>query len=386
MEEQSYVILKRPAEMSLTRSLNFGPDDVEGPSVTRVDLPKSAEADLQNDPDIEAFAPELETSLIEPVGKTLADDDSSSDPAWGLEAVGALASSYDGAPVRVAVLDTGIDAQHPAFYGMSLNQRDFTGEGNGDLNGHGTHCAGTIFGRDVGKRIGVARGVQNALIGKVLNKAGRGTTTMALQGLQWAAEQRAHLISMSLGFDFTASVDKLVAKNIPLRAATSEVLEAYRKTLRLFDAYMRYLREQGAIGTSSLVIAATGNESRRDETPAYRIAASMPSSSEGVLAVGALGRGPKGLEVADFSNTLPHVAAPGVGIVSAWPGGTLETLDGTSMACPHVTGVAALWWQALGKNASSENVRARLISHADLSKLPSHCDRIDVGNGCVTAP
>ena len=84
-------------------------------------------------------------------------------------------STWTGEGVTVAVLDTGIDSKHPAFAGVDIVEKDFTGTGNGDRQGHGTHCAGTIFGRDVdGKRIGVARGVKRALIGKVLGDEGGG--------------------------------------------------------------------------------------------------------------------------------------------------------------------------------------------------------------------
>ena len=83
--------------------------------------------------------------------------------------MGADTSSCTGNGIVVAVLDTGIDASHPAFAGVEVIQKDFTGEGDGDQHGHGTHCAGTIFGRNVnGTRIGVAMGVKKALIGKVL--------------------------------------------------------------------------------------------------------------------------------------------------------------------------------------------------------------------------
>nr|WP_229419583.1 S8 family serine peptidase [Pseudoduganella dura] len=98
---------------------------------------------------------------------------------WGITAVGADRSRFSGAGVTVAVLDTGIDAAHPAFSGVQLVQQDFSGDGDGDAFGHGTHCAGTILGRDVGgTRIGVARGVTRALIGKVLGNDGSGSTDM----------------------------------------------------------------------------------------------------------------------------------------------------------------------------------------------------------------
>ena len=110
----------------------------------------------------------------------------------------------------MAVLDTGIDAAHAAFAGVSIVERDFTGEGNGDQHGHGTHCAGTIFGRDVqNTRIGVAPGVTKAFIGKVLGTNG-GASDEIVNAIQWAVDQGAHVISMSLGMDFPGFVDFLV--------------------------------------------------------------------------------------------------------------------------------------------------------------------------------
>lgn len=99
----------------------------------------------------------------------------------------------------------------PAFRGITLIQENFTPDPDGDdRHGHGTHCAGTIFGRDVdGERIGVARGVETALIGKVLDRHGRGSTAGVLRGMQWAEDQGANVISLSLGFDFIALVESL---------------------------------------------------------------------------------------------------------------------------------------------------------------------------------
>ena len=107
--------------------------------------------------DIAAVAPVIPMKLIAPVSLPRAANPTSTSTAWGIHAVGADTSSLSGDGVRVAVLDTGIDASHPAFDGVELVQRNFTGESDEDLDGHGTHCAGTIFGRDIdGKRIGVA--------------------------------------------------------------------------------------------------------------------------------------------------------------------------------------------------------------------------------------
>ena len=126
-------------------------------------------------------------------------------------AVGATTTSFTGAGVTVAVLDTGIDAGHEAFAGKAIEQKDFTGEGDGDRNGHGTHCAGTIFGGKVGQlRIGVAPGIQKALIGKVLDAQGSGSTDQILDGLLWAVRNGANVVSMSIGFDFPGMVKRLI--------------------------------------------------------------------------------------------------------------------------------------------------------------------------------
>ncbi len=199
-----------------------------------------------------------------------------------MAAVGATGSGYTGVGTLVAVLDTGIDATHPAFAGMTLVQRDFSGCSDGDRQGHGTHCAGTIAGRDVsGCRIGVARGVQRILVGKVLADNGAGTSEMVFSGLRWAVEQGAHVISMSLGFDFPGMVRDRVQQGWPADLATSIALEAYRGNLKMFDALMTMIRAQEAFSPGCVVVAAAGNESMRDVNPDYEIAASLPAAAEG---------------------------------------------------------------------------------------------------------
>jgi subtilisin family serine protease len=109
---------------------------------------------LANEPRVRAICRVMPTQLVRPFDATPSDTEAT---AWGLAAVGADASSRTGAGVTVAVLDTGIDAAHPAFSGVEIIEQDFSGSGNGDRQGHGTHCAGTIAGRAVnGTRIGVA--------------------------------------------------------------------------------------------------------------------------------------------------------------------------------------------------------------------------------------
>ncbi|HSQ06318.1 MAG TPA: S8 family serine peptidase, partial [Chromatiaceae bacterium] len=120
--------------------------------------------DLSRDPEVRAIAPPIPIRLVRPVAlDTDGPGPGPDDPVgatWGLVATGALTSPYIGRGACVAVLDTGIDAAHEAFQGLDLIQKDFTGEGDGDQDGHGTHVAGTIFGRNVGgRRIGVAPGI-----------------------------------------------------------------------------------------------------------------------------------------------------------------------------------------------------------------------------------
>lgn len=383
METIRYVVLRRSSSSSSGRA-QLGPEAPFDAEIAAETIPVSAVADLERDPNTLAAAPEMPTALIEP----LAAEPGTGDDVWGIHAIGADTSPFNGAGVTVAVLDTGIDESHPAFEDSSLRltQQDFTGCGNGDRKGHGTHCAGTIFGRDVGGRIGIARGVTNALIGKVLDDKGRGTTLMLFDALQWAVQRRANIISLSLSLNYGAMVDRLVADDWPSALAVSRALDAYRKNLMLFDRQMRLLSAQREFGHEAIVLAATGNQGRRQVEPRFRVPASVPAAAEGVISVAALARSPGGLRVADFSNTLPKISAPGVDITSAWPGGALKTISGTSMACPHAAGVAALWWQSLAQHASAEIVTAKLIATAGHGELAPGYDHTDVGSGLVRAP
>jgi subtilisin family serine protease len=246
-----------------------------------------------------------------------------------------------------------------------------------------------VFGRDCGGRIGVARGVQRALIGKVLNDSGTGQSDWIFEALTWAMRGGADVISMSLGFDFPGMVSEMVKAGWPADLATSTALEAYRGNLRMFDAIMGVLRAQAAFGISPFVTAAAGNASRRGVNAEYRIAASLPAAADNVVSVAAVGLNGASYSVADFSNSLPLVSAPGIDITSAWPGGGLNTISGTSMACPHVAGVAALWWESLrrtGSRPNAKNVTARILATARNDMFELGLDESDFGQGVVAAP
>ncbi|MFE3459463.1 S8 family serine peptidase [Nocardiopsis aegyptia] len=361
------------------------------PNIEVLEMDKQDLQEAAHDPLVRAVAPVMPTRLITPVPLSgEAGPATEGGHTWGVAAVGALDSEATGAGVSVAVLDTGVDADHRAFAGMDLVQRDFTGDGNGDRQGHGTHTAGTVFGREVdGTRIGVAPGVRRGIIGKVLDDQGSGDSDMLLKGVQWAADEGAHVVSMSLGYDFPGLVERLVSQGWPVDLATSSGLEAYRANLRLFDALMDLLQARAAFGHGTIVVAASGNESRRNENPDYEIAASLPAAAEGVVSVGALAQGGDGLTIAPFSNTFPQISAPGVAVLSARTGGGLVSLNGTSMACPHVAGVAALWWERILAESvphTATTVTARLLAHADTGGIAPDVDTADRGVGVVRAP
>ncbi len=348
--------------------------------------------DVRQERQVLGVAPSMPLKLIAPVAA--ADDEAGTEveaeeTAWGIAAVGAANSPFTGAGVTVAILDTGIDADHPAFNGVGLTQKDFTGEGDGDENGHGTHCAGTVFGRDVdGTRIGVARGVTDVLIGKVLTRGGVGSTANLAAGIHWAVTNNANVISVSIGLDFTEFVRKLVEeRGFAVAPATSLALSAYRETIRMFDALSQMVGSAVGQFGNSIVIAAAGNESER---PRYTIDCSPPAAAQGFVSVGALEEQDGGtLKIASFSNTSPRVAAPGVRILSARVGGGVTLKDGTSMATPHVAGVAALWLESLradNPQASMRTLDARVTGTASLSRIPDPSDRRDSGSGLVRAP
>ncbi len=361
---------------------------ITGLSAEAIELDRHQIPQLTRDASVLAVAPAMPMRLVAPFDFGAVTPTAQA-ATWGVRAVGADTSPMNGAGIVVAVLDTGIDAAHPAFAGVQLVQKDFSGEGNGDRNGHGTHCAGTIFGRAVnGTRIGVADGVQKALIGKVLDENGGGSSEGIVAAILWAADQGAHVISMSLGIDFGGYVKMLIDQGMPVELATSRALEGYRTNTRLFDTLSDHIKARGRDSQPTLIVAAAGNESRRDQDPDFEVAVSPPAIAEGVVSVAALGEGPGGWRTAPFSNTGANLSGPGVNIVSAAMGGGLRSLSGTSMATPHGAGVAALWAQELNeRNALNVfNLIAKLAGSATNEGMQGGFDAFDVGAGMVQCP
>lgn len=357
------------------------------------DLPPSEMRGLRRDDSILGATEPMPLMLIEPVAGP---DGAGAAPAaqevtWGVQAVGASTSPFDGQGVTVAVLDTGIDKNHPAFSGVEIIGKNFT-QGDpqnfNDSHSHGTHCAGTIFGRAVnGTRIGVAPGVTRAVIGKVLGPGGGSTGTL-FSAINWAIENQAHIISMSLGMDLVGFRDLLVEQGVHPKEATSTAMRVLIDNVRFFDKLGNLLRSGIAFGRSALVVAASGNESDRFGNPAFVVAAAYPAATEDFLSVAALEKTNDAghpYRVATFSNAGAKISGPGVAVLSSVPGGGLSSKSGTSMATPHIAGVAALWAQKimLSTAFTAEKVVDKLKSSA---QIPPGLDEADVGVGIPQAP
>lgn len=278
---------------------------------------------------------------------------------WGLQATGASQSALTGRGIKVAVLDTGIDLTHPDFAGRALVTQSFVAaESVQDAQGHGTHTAGTIAGplrSAIGRRYGVAPDV-TLYVGKVLNDSGVGREVEILEGMNWAIDQKCAVISMSLGRP--TSPDE---KPDPVYERTAAA----------------------ALHEGSLIIAAAGNDSARDS--GYIAPVGSPANTPSVMAVAAvdptLKVGPFSCGGISANGGKVDISGPGVAVYSSFPlPRQSRILQGTSMACPHVAGVAALWAQ------SNPALRGRALWDM-LVKSSRHLgNERDCGSGLVLCP
>ncbi len=297
---------------------------------------------------------------------TIRDDNKTT---WGLKAIGLGNSSLSGRGVRVAVLDTGFDLDHPDFRGRAITAASFIpDQAVQDENGHGTHCIGTACGPRSpikGPRYGIAHEAE-IFVGKVLTNQGAALGRSTLAGIEWAVRNQCHVISMSLG--------GLVLPGQPY-------LVAFETTAR------------NALRQNALIIAAAGNDSRRSQ--GQRMPVSNPANCPSIMAVAAVD---SSFRVADFSNSALNpdaaidIAGPGVETYSSapepaappqpprfrqWPA-QYDTISGTSMATPHVAGVAALLREA-NPGISAGALWRLIVSRASPLPYPAS----DVGAGLV---
>jgi subtilisin len=231
-------------------------------------------------------------------------------------------------PIRVAVVDTGIDLSHPDLAANVKGGANFVAGASSyaDDNGHGTHVAGIIAAANntIGV-IGVAPAADLYAV-KVLDRRGSGYLSGIIEGLTWCVNNHIQVVNMSLG---TSSYSASFAQAV-----------------------------QVTLDAGVVVVAAAGNSGPGAYTVDY------PGAFAGVIAVGATDSSDN---IASWSSRGPQVAvcAPGVGIRSTYKGSTYQTLSGTSMASPHVAGVVALVLNTAdpdGDGWSPAEVRDRIIA------------------------
>ncbi|WP_128563843.1 S8 family serine peptidase [Methylobacterium crusticola] len=278
---------------------------------------------------------------------------------WGLAAVGAVRSTLTGKGVRVAVLDTGLDTGHPDFVGRAIVSESFVaGVTVMDVQGHGTHTAGTIAGpvrSSLGLRYGVAPDCE-LYVGKVLDDGGSGTELDIIKGINWAIDQKCAVISMSLG----------------------RPTQPGEQPDPLYEEV-----GAAALREDCLIVAAAGNESARDF--GFIAPVGAPANSPSIMAVAAVD---PTLKVASFScggvngtGGGVDLSGPGVSVLSSFPRPRLSRqLQGTSMACPHVAGVAALF------ASTDPGLRGQRLWDALVAAAREIGPQRDYGRGLVQAP
>lgn len=258
-----------------------------------------------------------------------------------------------GEGVVIAVLDSGCDCEHIDLKDRIIGKYNFTEDDNGnpdivtDYVGHGTHVAGTIAATKSGQGIVGVAPLSSLLILKVLNRFGEGTEEALEAAIDYAISQRVHIISMSLG-------------------STEE-------TPIIHEAIKRAVKE------NILVVCAAGNEGDNDGDTEEL---SYPAAYDECISVGAVDYSKN---IARFTNSNKGVdlVAPGINIMSTYPGNRYAILQGTSMATPHVSGALALiinWSKKdFGRDLSETELYAQLIKHTASLGLKKTL----VGNGLL---
>ncbi|KAH7319419.1 peptidase S8/S53 domain-containing protein [Rhexocercosporidium sp. MPI-PUGE-AT-0058] len=232
---------------------------------------------------------------------------SQSGATWGLgrishrnqDSTSYIYDSTAGSGTTVFVVDTGILTSHSQFGGRATFGANFVDSSNTDGNGHGTHCAGTIG----GSTYGVAKAAKLVAV-KVLDSDGSGTTAGVISGIQWVGNNAPtnSVLSMSLG-----------------GGASSSLNTAVRNT----------------IAKGVTVVVAAGNDGAN-------AANYSPASEALAITVGAIDIDDNRASFSNFGSVV-DIFAPGVNVLSSWIGSNSATrsISGTSMACPHVAGLAA---------------------------------------------
>lgn len=252
---------------------------------------------------------------------------------WGLDRIDQRAlplsgTYFYGQPafgVHAYIIDTGVQASHPNFGGRAAHVFNATGDGiNDDCNGHGTHVAGTIG----GATWGVAKGV--FLYGvKVLGCTGSGTYEGVIAGIDWVRANHATpaVANMSLGGGFSAAVNASV----------------------------------NALSDSGVFVAVAAGNSNANACNF------SPASAANVTTVAATASNDTKASYSNHGNCV-DVHAPGSGITSTWLNGGTNTINGTSMASPHVAGVGALYKANFG-DASSATVDAWIKNNGTVNAV-----------------
>jgi subtilisin family serine protease len=291
-------------------------------------LPSAALEGLRRNPNVSYIEADDEMSI----------STTQSGATWGLDRIdqaSGLSGTYTyfstGAGVKAYIIDTGILTTHADFENRASYGRDLVGGkrgANSDCNGHGTHVAGTVG----GKTYGVAKGVSLVAV-RVLDCRGSGTTSGVIAGVDWVASQthRPAVANMSLGGGASTTLDNAV-KNAVNKA-----------------------------GITFAVAAGNSSANACNYSPAR-----VPEA----ITVGATTSTDARASYSNFGACL-DIFAPGSSITSAWytSNTATNTISGTSMASPHVAGVAALYLQ--GGNASPTTVRNALVTAATPGKVTS---------------